>query len=80
MKRAHLEKYAIEKDRLVFEVRVLDRLFSTSIWYKDVDLNKLAEKIGHKTLENIVAHIAAFEMNNTDRAESIERTARKKKL
>ena len=63
MKRAHLEKYAIEKDRLVFEVRVLDRLFSTSIWYKDVDLNKLAEKIGHKTLENIVAHIAAFEMN-----------------
>ncbi len=34
MKQALLEKYNIETDRLFFEVNVMGRVFSTSIWYK----------------------------------------------
>ncbi len=63
MKRAALERFDIEKDRLFFEVNVMGRLFSTSIWYKNVDFHELKDAIGKAELERIVAHIAAFEMN-----------------
>ncbi|MDQ5972411.1 MAG: hypothetical protein QG553_570 [Patescibacteria group bacterium] len=62
-KSAVLEKYHIEKDRLFFEANVMGRVFSTSIWYKNVDFHKLEREIGRYDLERLVAHIAAFEMN-----------------
>ncbi len=63
MKKALLERFDIEKDRLFFEVNVMGRLFSTSIWYKNVDFHYLKDTVGKAELERIVAHIAAFEMN-----------------
>ncbi len=63
MKQAVLERFEIEKDRLYFEANVMGRLFSTSIWYKNVDFNELEKQMGRSALERIVAHIAAFEMN-----------------
>ncbi len=63
MKKATLERFDIEKDRLFFEVNVMGRLFSTSIWYKNVNFHLLKDTIGSASLERIVAHIAAFEMN-----------------
>lgn len=63
MKQALLEKYSIEKDRLFFEVNVLGRVFSTSIWYKNVNFQKLERQIGKDNLNKVIAHIAAFEMN-----------------
>ncbi|HEY4964609.1 MAG TPA: hypothetical protein VIH90_08025 [Candidatus Saccharimonadales bacterium] len=62
-RRALLEKYTIEKDRLFFEVNVLGRVFSTSIWYRNVNFKKLKRQIGRDNLKRLVAHIAAFEMN-----------------
>ncbi len=63
MNSAVLEKYGIEKDRLFFQVNVMGRVFSTSIWYKNVNFRKLRRQIGRDNLNRIVAHIAAFEMN-----------------
>lgn len=63
MKQAVLERFNIEKDRLYFEANVMGRLFSTSIWYKNVNFHELQKSIGRPALERIVAHIAAFEMN-----------------
>jgi hypothetical protein len=63
MNTALLEKYGIEKDRLFFQVNVMGRVFSTSIWYKNVNFRKLRRQIGRDNLKRVVAHIAAFEMN-----------------
>jgi hypothetical protein len=63
MKKAVLERFDIEKDRLYFETNVMGRLFSTSIWYKNVDFRELQKLMGRPALERVVAHIAAFEMN-----------------
>jgi hypothetical protein len=74
MRSATLTNFRIESDRLFFEFNVLDRVFTTSIWYKDVDFRELEIKLGKSYLDKLVAHIAAFEANKYGslRLESID--------
>lgn len=52
------------RGRQLFLVANLDgQRFSTSIWYSDVDLERLAALVGREAFERLAFHVAAFEIN-----------------
>jgi len=52
------------RGRQLFLVANLDgQRFSTSIWYGDVHLERLAASVGQEAFERLAFHVAAFEIN-----------------
>jgi hypothetical protein len=49
--------------QLAMDFELGAHVFHTSIWYGDVDLDVLADRIGHDAMSHIACHIAAFEIN-----------------
>jgi hypothetical protein len=49
--------------QLAMEFELGPHPFHTSIWYGDVDLDALAQRIGHDAMDCLAFHIAAFEIN-----------------
>lgn len=58
-----LTSYSYTKSSASFGCDFNGSTFSTTIWYRDVDFTALEAKYGKETIERLIFHIAAFDIN-----------------